>query len=126
MINDENKDDLIERYLMGKLSLWELAEIEGKIKSDYTFAEEVSFERDLLVGIRESRRLELYDMLAQMKRKPWIFRIPRLTFDKPTLLRYGIAACIVLFVTGTIFYQDISNAMTPNSKRGHYSLVSIE
>jgi len=118
MITEQNREDFIERYLMGKLSLWELAEIEEQIRIDSSFAEEVAFERDLLIGIRESRRLELKEKLRQVGSEPKIFR---LLFDRGTVIRYAIAACITILVTASLFYQDISNAMTPNSKRGHYS-----
>lgn len=118
MITEENREDFIERYLMGKLSLWELAEIEEQIRADPSFAEEVALQRDLLIGIRESRRLELKEKLRQVSAEPKIFR---LQFDRGTVIRYAIAVCITILVTASVFYQDISNAMTPNSKRGHYS-----
>ena len=116
---------------MGKLSLWELAEVEEKIKTDPSFAEEVAFERDLLIGIRESRRLELKETLKQLEAEPKIsilrqvvdtLRIAR--FDLvPRIAPYAIAACIIIFVAGSIFYPTISDALTPNSKRTHYSNV---
>jgi len=118
MITEENREDFIERYLMGKLSLWELAEIEEQIRIHPSFAEEVALQRDLLIGIRESRRLELKEKLRQVSAEPKIFR---LQFDRGTVIRYAIAACITILVTASVFYRDISIAMTPNSKRGHYS-----
>lgn len=118
MLTEENKEDFIERYLFGKLSLWELAEIEDRIKTDHSFAQEVRFERDVLIGIRESKRLELKEKLTQMSANSSIFS---LRFEKATLIRYAIAASITLLVTGSILYQDITNAMIPVSRRGHYS-----
>src|SRR5260221_9931047 len=114
MFTQENTAEFIERYLMGKLTLWELAEMEDKIRTDPVFAEEVAFQRDLLIGIRESRRLELKGKLRQVKITPELFRI---NIDRKTLIRYAIAACVILMVTGSIHYQDIRNSLIPNSKR---------
>jgi len=122
MITKENKSEIIERYLMGRLSLWELAEIEEEIRTDSSFAQDVAFERDILIGIRESRRLELKEKLKQLDAKPNIFRLPALSIDRSTLIRYAIAACITLFVTGSLLYQTISSNYIPNSKKAHYSV----
>lgn len=124
MITEENKEVFIERYLMGKLSLWELAEVENKIKTDASFAEEVAFERDLLIGIRESRRLELKEKLKTLEAAPRIFRMPILSIDKPKLIRYAIAVCVTIAVMGSLLYPSFSDSMIPNSKRGHYSNAS--
>lgn len=121
MENNEEMNEFIDRYLMGKLSLWELAEIENKIKTDSSFAEEVGLQRDLLIGIQESRRVELKEKLNRIEGSARIFR---LRIDKPALIRYAIAASITLLVAGSFFYQNLSEAMVPNSKRGHYSFNS--
>ena len=70
----DNKE-LIERYLMGKLSFHELSEIEKKIKADPIFYEELNFQRDILIGINESRRLQLKEKLRNIKSEPKIVRL---------------------------------------------------
>ena len=114
----ENQTEFIERYLMGKLSLWELAEIEEQIKTDSAFAEDVSFQRDLLIGIRESRRMEIKEKLSKIKARP---KILRLRIDKATVIRYSIAASISILVITSLFFQNINSAMATASKGAHYS-----
>lgn len=122
MISDEKKMDFIDRYLMGKLSLHELATIENYIRTDPTFAEDVAFQRNLLLCIRKDRRAELKRELSQVSRKSNMLRLP---LNRTTMIRFAIAASITILVMGSVFYEVISDATTPNSKRGHY-YTSVE
>ena len=119
METHEETNDLIERYLMGKLSLWELAEIENKIRTEESFAEEVSLQRDILIGVTLRSRRVMKNTLKESEKRGRIFHLP---FDLSDLIPYAIAACITLFIMGSVFYDSISNALTPNTKRIHYSL----
>ena len=118
--NDVDSGDFIDRYLMGQLSLWELAEIEKRIKSDPAFSEQVGFRRDLLIGITLSRRSDVKQQLIEFEARP---RLLRLHVDREAILRYAIAACITLFVLSSVFYENMSNALTSNGKRGRISTM---
>src|ERR1041384_8598899 len=88
MITQNNKSEFIEKYLMGGCSLWELADIEDKIRTDHAFAEEVAFQRDLLIGIREARRLDLKEKFKGAEKKPKILRL--LQVDTSKLFSYAV------------------------------------
>lgn len=103
---NEFKNDLIERYLMGKLSLWELSDIETKIKNDSIFADEVAFQRDIMIGINESKRIELIKNLQGVKPAGILIK---LHIDKTAIARISVAASILLLVSFAIFYPQIKN-----------------
>jgi|GEM_PF-5475945 hypothetical protein len=119
MITDENKNEFIEHYLMGRLSLLELAEVEAKIKTNAVFAEEVSFQRDIMVGIIENRRNELKDNLVMLEPAGILMK---LHFDKSSVKRYSVAASIILIVALSVFYPKISDTLQARSKAAHFSI----
>jgi len=120
MITEEKKEDLIERYLMGDFRSGSWQRSRNLSRLDASFAEDVGFERDLLIGIRESKRLQLKEELKQAEANPKIFWLPPI--DRSKILRYAIAACITVGVIGSIFYPTVSDALTPNSKIARHLL----
>jgi hypothetical protein len=106
MITEENKNEFIEHYLMGQLSLWELEEIETKIRTDLAFANDVSFQRDLMIGINENKRIELKKSLRSYKPAGILIKMH---VDKTAIARISVAASILFLVSFAIFYPQIKN-----------------
>jgi hypothetical protein len=117
----EDIQDLIERYLMGQLSLHELALVEKKIKLDETFADEVNLQRDILIGINEYGKQQIRHKLTDFSQEPKIFRI--ISVNKPVIVRYAVAASIILAITISILYPKISNSLIEESKKSHISIA---
>jgi hypothetical protein len=106
MIIQENKEEMIDRYLMGRLSLWELADVEIEIKNNPAFADEVTFQRDIMIGVNESKRIEIKSDLQSLKPAGILIK---LQVDKTAIARISVAASILLLVSFAIFYPQIKS-----------------
>jgi hypothetical protein len=66
MGNGLNKEDFVGRYLDGELSDIEKLEFENELVRNQDLREEYSFQKELINGIKEARRLELKNRLANV------------------------------------------------------------
>jgi len=114
MEQEDKKTEMIDRYLIGQLSLWELGDMEAKIKNDPAFSEEVNFQRDLMIGINETKRIELKKTLQNLEPAGILIR---LQIDKNSIKTFAVAACILLFVSLGILYPQIRDASIAGSKK---------
>jgi len=105
MINEENKEEIIEQYLEGALTGEELQEFEAKMATDAAFRREVALQRKIVRNVhtvgREQLRAQLKDihqeMLAGQDTKEETKVVPLL---QRKAVQYAIAAAIALLIVG--------------------------
>ena len=118
MALDEKYDDLIERYLMGKLSGEEKLSFEREITQSKELEKEVKFQRAFMSGVAQVRKEELKLYLKQHSRTqaPSPARI---------YMRYAQFAIVLLLVIGFMFVlknnfldteQAQNNQITPSKE----------
>lgn len=114
MIEDTNRDELIEQYLLGELSGDSLEQFKRKFESDDGFRKEVALQRTIIRNIKAAGRREWSEKLDTMhdeisrgiKATPGITRENRLTSIKgfhknKYVLR--IAAALLILILSAIF-----------------------
>jgi len=119
MINEENKEEIIERYLENKLTGEELKEFEEKMATDAAFRREVALQKKIVRNVhtvgREQLRAQLKDihkeMMADQDTKEETKVVP--LWQRKTV-QYAIAAAIaLLMVAGVVFVllQDTTHGI---------------
>lgn len=98
--------EYIEKYLLGDMNPDEKEAFEKKIQEDRFLAEQVSLQKDLMIGVdsyfKEELKQELKEIESSYRRKT-ILKIP----DK---LFYGIAASFALLIVAGIFVFRIGSS----------------
>ncbi len=61
-----NQTETIDAFLRGELSPAELQDFESQLEKDPTLAEELAFQKQVVSGIQEARKLQLKNRLAQV------------------------------------------------------------
>ena len=125
MIQSKDREILVERYLRGLLNLWELAEVEKEIKNNAEFAAYVDFERNIQLGIRESKKAQFKEQLNKLDLNKKV--ILPFTTKKPNFGQYSIAATVVLIIGFTFTTLYIMSTPTHSDSRvSHSSIAKFE
>ncbi|WKN32467.1 hypothetical protein PZB74_03785 [Porifericola rhodea] len=99
MINDDNKTEIIDKYLEGSLDLATRQEVEQKMQEDEAFREEVSLQQRIIQAVRKQERAalkqELSDIFEQENDKVRVL--------SKRNIYYAVAASILLVVAAGIF-----------------------
>lgn len=66
----EKDTELVEQYLLGKLTREEAKQVEKRMKYDSEFAEEIYFMRDVILAVQEKGREELSEIMKDNGHKP--------------------------------------------------------
>lgn len=116
MINEENKEEIIEQYLEGALTGEDLQEFEEKMAADAAFRREVALQKKIVHNVqtvgREQLRAQLKGIHKLMLEKPQDegeiqeeaeteVKVVPLSPNKS--ITYAIAAAIVLLIVAGIF-----------------------
>jgi len=127
MMDEVNKNELMEQYLLGQLTGELLAAFEEKLASDAAFRQEVALEKAILKNLRKVGRqewaLKLENFHQEMEsagaeETPVIpLKRPIASEDKfySKKVFFAIAATIVLLLLATIILITINNKTNPQS-----------
>ena len=121
----KDKELLVERYLTGKLNLYELEMVEKDIKTNIDFENYVKRQRNILLGIREFKKVQFKEMLnsVDVEEKKTI----NINRFKQFSVRYSAVASVVFIIglTISILYYSSKPAI-PNSKMARRAVFETQ
>ncbi|MDP4268254.1 MAG: hypothetical protein Q8880_12570 [Bacteroidota bacterium] len=115
MILPEEKESMVEDYLMGRLDLLELEMVEKEIITNPEFYKYVKLQRNMMLGIQEFKKQELKDKLNKIDvNKKNLFDVYRVKF---IISQYSVAASVIIILAITFSILVLSNKATDTDSR---------
>ena len=117
-----NTEQLIDNYLLGKLTLLQLAYVEKQLKTNADFEKEVNIRRAILWALENKKKAEFKQLLNKSEEK----EIKIVAFKpKSNWLFYSVAASLLFIISFSVYIISfLSNPEAPTSKRGHIIITS--
>ncbi|MEI7586310.1 hypothetical protein [Runella sp.] len=107
-MNEIERDELYEKYLMGEANETERQQVEGMIASNEAYRAEFETQKILLAHIRQNRRRELKNMFAEFEEemKDQEVKIINVNWWQRSEVRLAAAITGVLLVAGILVWNN--------------------
>lgn len=107
-MNEIERDELYEKYLMGEANETERQQVEAMIASNETYRAEFDTQKILLAHIQQNRRRELKDMFAEFEdeMKDQEVKVIHVNWWQRSGVRYAAAITGILLVAGILVWNN--------------------
>ncbi|WP_028665052.1 hypothetical protein [Runella zeae] len=118
-MNEIERDELYEKYLMGEADEMERQQVEKMITSNKAYRAEFETQKILLAHIRQNRRRELKDMFVEFEEEmktgglatkaeeePEIGKVIKVKWWQSSVVRYAAAITGILLIAGILVWNN--------------------